>query len=331
MSSVPTRSIVFVCLAMLAAQAPLAHHGVAPHYDDTKPVRLEGTITRFEFINPHSFVYVTVVDDSGAEQTWSCELASRSVLMRNGLTVDTFPIGAEITVEGIAARSKPTGCALRTARFADGSMLRANELFGPASQAVPDRPGDPVSIEGVWTMKRFSVSKYEGQLTEAGERARAAFDPIKDDPAIYCDPTSPVRSWVNVNEPFVVRREPSRVVIDHRFMDYERIIPLGDAPAPAGMPRSSMGYSMGHFEGNALVITTSHFSAAPLEPRYGVMHTEDLELTERLEVNAATDELEITWTIDDPAYFKEPVTQKEIYVRSTRDSEPYDCKPGYQQ
>jgi hypothetical protein len=61
------------------------------------------------------------------------------------------------------------------------------------------------------------------------------------------------------------------------------------------------------------------------------MHTENLELSERLEVNPRTGELEITWTIDDPAYFKEPVTQKEIYVRSTRDAEPYDCKPGYQQ
>jgi hypothetical protein len=80
-----------------------------------------------------------------------------------------------------------------------------------------------------------------------------------------------------------------------------------------------------------LVISTGHFTAATLEPRYGVMHTQDLKLTERLEVNDATGELEITWVIDDPAYFKEPFTQKEYFVRSRPDPTPYDCRPGYQQ
>jgi hypothetical protein len=55
-----------------------------------------------------------------------------------------------------------------------------------------------------------------------------------------------------------------------------------------------------------------------------------LRLTERLEVNAAG-ELEITWVIDDPEYFKAPLTQTEQFVRSPWDPEPYDCKPGYQQ
>jgi hypothetical protein len=62
-----------------------------------------------------------------------------------------------------------------------------------------------------------------------------------------------------------------------------------------------------------------------------VLHTADLKLSERLEVNAQTGDLEITWVIDDPAYFKSPVTQKELFVRSARAPQPYDCKPGYQQ
>jgi hypothetical protein len=114
-------------------------------------------------------------------------------------------------------------------------------------------------------------------------------------------------------------------------MDYRRIVHLDDTPPPVQMPRSSMGYSIGRFEGGALIIETSHFTAATLEPRYGVMHTEDLKLTERLEVNDATGDLEITWVIDDPAYFKEPFMQKELFVRSPWDPVPYACEPGYQQ
>lgn len=308
----------------------LAHHGVAPHYDVTKPVELQGTITRFDFINPHSFVYIATVNAAGAEETWSCELASRSVLERNGLSIDTFRVGEPIVVEGVVARVKPTGCALRVARFPDGSRLVANELFGPTSTAPPAVTEDPGAIFGVWTMKRFSVSRYDGQLTPVGETARAAFDPIEDDPAIYCDPTSPVRFWINVNEPFEIRREADRVVIDNRFMDSRRIVYLGDASAPANFERDTMGYSRGHFEGKALVATTDQFRAGVLEPRFGVLHSANLELMERLEVNESG-ELEISWIIDDPEYFIEPVTQTEVYVRSARNDEPYDCRPGYQQ
>jgi Family of unknown function (DUF6152) len=320
-----------VLLVVLQSTTCFAHHGVAPHYDVTKPVRLEGTIAQFDFVNPHSFVYVATVDESGAEQVWSCELASRSVLERNGIGIDTFEVGKPIVVEGVAARVKPTGCALRVARFADGSVLMANELFGPASARTAEIPDDPNAIVGVWTMKRFSVSQYEGQLTPAGERAQAAFDPIEDDPAIYCDPTSPVRFWVNVNEPFEIRIEGETVVIDNRFMDSRRIVHLDETATPAEVARSTMGYSTGHFEGAALVVSTDRFSAAALEPRFGVMHTQDLELGERLEVDEASGELKITWVIDDPAYFKAPVTQEERYVRSAKNPEPYDCKPGYQQ
>jgi hypothetical protein len=308
-----------------------AHHGVAPHYDTDAPVTIEGTVTGFDFINPHSFLYVAAVDASGTERIWNCELASRTVLARNGLRADTFEAGDRIVVEGVAARHNATGCALRVAHFANGSTLQSTELFGPASTGPAVVPDDPSSIAGVWTMKRFAVSRYDGQLTAAGERARVDFDPIADDPAIYCDPASPVRFWINVNEPFEIRLEAERVVIDHSFMDSRRIVHLDEGLPPAGTPRSSMGYSTGHFEGKALVVATGHFTAGTLEPRYGVLHTENLKLSERLEVDAATGELEITWVIDDPEYFIEPVTQTELFVRSSRDDATYDCEPGYRQ
>jgi hypothetical protein len=320
-----------VLLAIFLASPCAAHHGVAPHYDNSKPVRLEGVVSKFDFINPHAFVYITTLDDAGAEQVWQCELASRTVLARNGITAVTFKVGERITLEGVAARVNTTGCAFRVAYFADGSILRSTELFAPTVASTAEVPSDVNSIVGVWTMKRFSVARYDGALTPAGERAREAFDPISDDPAIYCDPASPVRFWINVNEPFEIRREEDSVVVDHRFMDSQRIVHLSDEPPAPDLERSSMGYSTGHFDGRALVISTDGFIAATLEPRYGVMHTQDLQFGERLEVNEATGDLEINWVIDDPAYFKEPFAQKELFVRSTRDSEPYDCKPGYQQ
>jgi hypothetical protein len=322
------RTALLLCFCTMPS---FAHHGVAPHYDTSKPVSLDGIIAKFDFINPHSFVHIQTVDETGVKQVWECELASRSVLTRNGLSADLFKVGERIKLDGVAGRQNPLGCAFRVAYFSDGSVLRSTTLFGPTLAPVAEAPAEPNSVIGIWTMKRFSVSTYEGALTEAGERARAAFDPITDDPAIYCDPVSPVRSWVNVNEPFEIRRDDDTVVIDHRFMDSQRIVHLTAEGPPQSIPRSTMGYSTGRFDSEALIVATSRFSAAPLEPRSAVMHTQDLELTEKLEVNRDTGELEITWVIADPAYFAAPVTQTEYFVRSQRDSEPYDCQPGYQQ
>jgi len=316
--------------AALAAAPCFAHHGVAAHYDDSKVVTLDGTVSEFQFINPHSFVYLRVTTN-GQEAVWHCEMASRSVLERNGLSAQMFAPGTHVRIDGSQARQNPTGCALREARFDDGSVLRSSTLFGATPAATPVPAAQSNAIEGVWAMKRFAVSRYTGELTDEGERRRAAFDPIKDDPAIACDPASPVRFWINVNEPFEIRREATQVVIDHQFMDSQRAVHLNAAAPPTGLTRSTMGYSTGHFDGAALVIETSNFKAGALEPRYGVMHSENLKLTERLEVNPATHELEITWTIDDPLIFKQRVTQKETYVRTERWRERYNCRPGYQQ
>jgi hypothetical protein len=315
--------------ALVVASPCFAHHGVAPHYDASKSVHLEGVVAKFDFINPHSFVYVDVVDAAGNNETWSCEMASRSVLSRNGLTSERFVPGAKITIDGDAARHKATGCQVRTAHFADGSTLRDTTLYAPTYASDAELPADRQSIVGVWTMKRFLAPRAFGVLTEAGKRASAAFDPIKDDPAISCDPGSPVRFWINVNEPFEIKREADRVVVDHRFMDSRRVVHL-NAPAPVDAPRAALGYSTGRFEGAALVVATDHFVAGAIEPRRAIPHTENLRLTERLEVNAEG-ELEITMTVDDPAFFEQRYTIKELFVRSPWDPEPYDCKPGYQQ
>jgi hypothetical protein len=317
-------------LLLLVSISPcFAHHGRAPHYDESKPVHLEGVVARFEFINPHAFVYLDVRDAEGNEVTWSCEMPSRTVLARNGVTVERFAPGASITIDGVMARHNATGCAFRVARFADGSTLEDALLFAPTRASEAEIGGDRQSITGVWTIKAFRAPRSWGVLTAAGRQASAAFDPIEDDPAIHCDPGSPVRFWINVNEPFEIARQADRVVINHRFMDSQRIVHL-EGVVPANTPRTSMGYSTGRFEADALIITTDHFAAGAIEPRRAIPHTEDLKLTERLDVNAAG-ELEITFTIDDPEFFETPFTFTEPFVRSRWDPEPFNCKPGYQQ
>src|SRR5688500_5337133 len=137
-------------LAAVLAMPALAHHGVAPHYDDGKQVPPDGTVAEFRFINPHSFVYLRVTAADGTEAIWHCELASRSVLARNGLTPAAFAAGKHVRITGSQARQNPTGCALREAHFDDGSVLRSSTLFSATPPATPVPETGRESIEGIW-------------------------------------------------------------------------------------------------------------------------------------------------------------------------------------
>ena len=96
-------------IVMALALPAHAHHGVAAHYDDNKQVTIDGSVSEFQFINPHSFVYLRVVGADGKEAIWHCEMASRSVLERNGLTQAMFAAGKHVVITGSQARQNPTG------------------------------------------------------------------------------------------------------------------------------------------------------------------------------------------------------------------------------
>ncbi len=129
-----------VCLGVLAAVLALparAHHGVAPHYDDGTQVTIDGTVAEFQFINPHSFVYLRIVGADGQEAIWHCEMASRSVLARNGLTQETFAAGKARQDHGQPGASEPDR--LRGARGALRRRQRAARVHAVRRHTGDDR------------------------------------------------------------------------------------------------------------------------------------------------------------------------------------------------
>lgn len=95
----------FVAVMVLMIGLPLsAHHGNAA-YDTTKTVTVKGTITDFEFINPHVMVFFEAKNDSGNIEKWQGELTSPNHLMRTGWTKGTLKAGDQITFSGLRAKS----------------------------------------------------------------------------------------------------------------------------------------------------------------------------------------------------------------------------------
>jgi uncharacterized protein DUF6152 len=107
-------------LLMLSGVLAFAHHGVDPSYDNAHPTTLKGTVTAFEFINPHAKLSIDVKDASGNIEKWSAELGSPNSLRRNGWNKDTLKPGDEISFTGAAAKDGAKKMVLHKFSFADG-------------------------------------------------------------------------------------------------------------------------------------------------------------------------------------------------------------------
>ena len=106
---------------VLSGVPALAHHSIAGIYDDTRPVTVEGVVTRFQFVHPHPFVRSEVKDPAGKAQLWMLEMDNRGELIEIGFGTDTLKPGDRIKVTGARARSRPRSLYVRSLeRPADG-------------------------------------------------------------------------------------------------------------------------------------------------------------------------------------------------------------------
>ena len=121
-------SSLLVPLSLLLASSPmLAHHGTSP-YDSTKLTTVKGTVTDFEFINPHVEIYVEVKDDKGKVEKWVGEANSPNVLTRHGWSREIIRPGDQITVIGNRAKNGTFMLRLQKVVLADGRELDPNSI-----------------------------------------------------------------------------------------------------------------------------------------------------------------------------------------------------------
>jgi hypothetical protein len=105
------------------ASAVSAHHAFAAEFDANKPVNFKGTITRMEWVNPHTWMHITVKNATGATENWAIEAGTPNVLFRRGFTRDTLKIGTEVVVDGYRAKDGSRRANGRDVTFADGRKL----------------------------------------------------------------------------------------------------------------------------------------------------------------------------------------------------------------
>jgi len=117
--------LILFALGTVLAPLPLAAHHSTAEYDMTALTSVKGTVTQFEWSNPHAYIHITVKDDQGAESEWVGELASLGMLSRVNWKRDTVKPGDVITMHGNRAKNGKPLMRLDKIVFANGQELSA--------------------------------------------------------------------------------------------------------------------------------------------------------------------------------------------------------------
>ena len=113
-----------VAVGLIAAATPaVAHHAFSAEFDADMPVTLEGTVTKMEWVNPHSWIHVDVKNDDGSVDSWMIEGGAPNALLRRGFDKNSLPPGIVILVEGYQAKDGAMRANGRDITFEDGSKL----------------------------------------------------------------------------------------------------------------------------------------------------------------------------------------------------------------
>jgi len=116
--------IVMAGASLLLAAVPVwAHHAFAAEFDAKKPVKLEGKVTKMEWINPHAWIHIDVKNADGTVTSWMIEGGTPNTLLRRGFTKDSLAIGTEVVVDGYQAKDGSLRANGRDITFTDGRKL----------------------------------------------------------------------------------------------------------------------------------------------------------------------------------------------------------------
>ena len=315
--------------ALFAASSAGAHHSVAAEFDTSLQGELAGEIRQVWFTNPHVRYRLTVAKPDGTTEDWELQAGNVTTLLRQSWTADSLKVGDQIKVAGDLGRAGAKKVRIREIAFADGRVLPQrggpqtdrNTIYASADQDYTysvRHDAYPIDITGAWRNDykwRVTVDDLEPKPTPFTPEGRMVFEATEPwhDYALRC---------MAMALPRVFGAPYNMDIIDagsHYFMLYiehntPRRVWMDGRAAPADTPATPMGFSVGRWEGEVLIIETTHLMAGWLDGSGLPMKGEGTRLVERYVFSDDRLSVARTMTIYDP-YYTEPLVRQRFAAR----------------
>jgi hypothetical protein len=347
MKNFPIASAALIAAVLIARMPLRAQRSWAAEFDDKKPTKITGIVTKFEWNNPEVLAFIDVTDKSGAIVNWGVEFASTVDLKAGGWTRDAVKVGDTVTVEGSLAREGANFMGGKTLTLPSGKKLSAVVNNLPAAppkgqaKAAPKWPdGHPrlgpepgqrgywsnPSVGGLYETSAGNIRmNKDGLLLNINDAGKVApFQPwakglyeyrqknlLRDDPIVSCLPPSGPRQFMTSNGvQFVEQPDRQRIwVLSGGGNRNWRLIYLDGRPIPTSddVSPTYFGYSTGKWEGDTLTVNVGVFSERFWFTNGGLPHTESLKLTEKF-ARPDYNTLKYEVTVNDPTTYTRPWT-----------------------
>lgn len=330
------RTAVFLTLFICSAGVS-SHHSNA-EYDFEVTEEYVGEIVEVSWRNPHVRVSLRSTRNDGTEVIWDLELLTANNLGRRGLSQEMVEIGATVRVAGHRSRRRdsiyltnmllPDGTEIRTRGDTEPRWSETNIGFAalPVNQAL-FADDDFESIFRVWLpSERIRTSEYmDLPLTDSARAVKTSWDSVTDDPQIGCQPIGMPEAMFSPN-PIEFIRNREDITLRLEEWDNVRTIYMTADTSLHNQQATIMGYSVGQWEENTLVVRTTNIDY-PWMDYEGTPQTEEAVVTERFMLSA--DERTLNWeaTVTDPGTLTEPVVAFTAHYEWAPGEEiqAYDC------
>ena len=263
-------------------------------FDRGVVTEVEGVVSRISWRNPHVMLEVTSTDENGVKAVWTLEGSAVSAQRRRGMTSDRIAVGDKVRVAGSPSNRRDRYLQVNHVLLPDGVELLVGGAREPrwsgraaGGGAVIDTTRAAAArgegIFRVWSQGTgawFFAGRSNYRLTASAAASAAAWDDIADNPLTKC--VAPGMPGLMGN-PYPMEFVQVGDDIELRFEEFDavRTIHMGAGAArPASVPSSPLGYSVGHWEGETLVVDTSRINW-PYFDRTGAPQTESVAINER--------------------------------------------------
>jgi hypothetical protein len=322
---IPTVAAALAAAGALSSASPaVAHHSNAA-FDSTQTIALEGVVTRYEWANPHVYLWIAAPGANGETVEWEVEGQPPAMLRRLGWSQDTLAVGDAIQATGNPSRNPQRNrILLASLKRADATLYDGKSFMSALTTPVAAPAAAADGIAGVWTtqldlaaMQAYFDPSQRVALTERGAAAKAAYDEATMSAGLKCVAT-PAPAFMFAPDIKRITVEPGVIRISGEFGAAERVIQLATATSAPPAPRtpSVQGHSVGRWEGATLVVETTDFAPHSGGLGFSLPSSPKKRLTERLMLEENGRALAYAFEVADPEMLSAPISGASRWVYS---------------